>query len=105
MAKQSTKPDSFTRLVELALKAGFLTLAYCLLVIAGCTTGLALTAGDKGLPYEVFHWVLAGLSVLACAPIMLELFGRTRMSFGYARVPTQDKIGRGQRTTDEAKKL
>jgi len=66
----------FTALVTAALKAGFVELAYCILVIAAATIALSFTANGKGGAYDVFRWVAAGTGCLAFAFVSVEMTER-----------------------------
>lgn len=73
MTSKGPRAGNWTALITAALKAGFVDLAYCMFAIAVATTALGLTKDGKGAPYDMFHWVAAGVGALAFGFIAFEI--------------------------------
>ncbi len=71
-----TNSSSASDLIKLALGAGFLELAYAMLVIAIATLGLAATQAAKGTPILIFQYAMSALGVCAAIYILIDLLRR-----------------------------
>jgi hypothetical protein len=70
------KQPSASELIELALKAGFVELAYGMLVIAIAAVGLAAASTGKTTPYIAFQYAMAALGVLGAVYILIDVTRR-----------------------------